>query len=167
LKLFAGQVPVHVQRSELEYGLSDQPDPEEHAIYRIDFDDPAHKWSLADGDTEVAPGVTAILTAGHTPGHQSFMVELDESLGGGGYVFAFDAADLTENIEHELPVGGTVHVHPSETIEPIRRLKALAAEKGYRMIPGHDPVVWPALTAEFAEQFGRPNPVPDFPVRAT
>jgi len=167
LKLFAGQVPVHVQRSELEYGLSNQPDPEEHAIYRIDFDDPAHKWSLADGDTEVAPGVTAILTAGHTPGHQSFMVELDESLGGGGYVFAFDAADLTENIEHELPVGGTVHVHPSETIEPIRRLKALAAEKGYRMIPGHDPVVWPALTAEFAEQFGRPNPVPDFPVRAT
>ena len=29
------------------------------------------------------------------------MVELDETLGGGGFVFAFDAADLTENIEDE------------------------------------------------------------------
>ncbi|HEY1967233.1 MAG TPA: N-acyl homoserine lactonase family protein [Pseudonocardia sp.] len=155
LKLFAGRVPVHAQRRELEYGLSDHPDPERHAIYRVDFDDPAHDWRLADGDTEIAPGVTAVLTAGHTPGHQSFVVDLDDSIGGGGYVFAFDAADLTENIEHELPIGGTVHVHPSETVEPIRRLKAIAAEKGYPLIPGHDPVVWPALTSALAQRFTR------------
>ncbi|MDT7669299.1 MAG: N-acyl homoserine lactone hydrolase [Pseudonocardiales bacterium] len=153
LKLFAGRVPVHTQRRELEYGLSDHPDPERHAIYRVDFDDPAHDWRLADGDAEIAPGVTAVLTAGHTPGHQSFVVDLDDSIGGGGYVFAFDAADLTENIEHELPIGGTVHVHPSETVEPIRRLKAIAAEKGYPLVPGHDPVVWPELTARFADRF--------------
>jgi N-acyl homoserine lactone hydrolase len=155
LKLFAGRAPVHVQRRELDYGLSDHPDPEEHAIYRVDFDDPAHHWDIADGDVEIAPGVTAILTAGHTPGHQSFMVELDKSIGGGGFVFAFDAADLTENIEHELPIGGTVHVHPMDTVEPIRRLKAIAAERGFQLIPGHDPIVWPQLTTHFADRFQR------------
>jgi N-acyl homoserine lactone hydrolase len=146
LKHFAGRVPVHVQRAELAYGLSG-PEPEEHSIYRIDFDDPRIDWRQADGDVQIAPGVTAVLTAGHTPGHQSFVVDLAE---GGGFVFAFDAADLTENIEHELPIGSTINVAPQETVEPIRRLKRLAAERGYRLIPGHDPVVWPALTDELA-----------------
>jgi len=150
LKLFAGRVPVHAQRRELEYGLSPGPDAEEHAVYRVDFDDPRIDWRLADGDAEIAPGVTAVSTPGHTPGHQSFVVRLDESVGGGGFVFAFDAADLTENLEHELPVGAFVGVTAEETVEPIRRLKALAAETGYRLVPGHDPVVWPALGAELA-----------------
>ena len=78
-------------------------------------------------------------TYGHTPGHQSFVVELDESVGGDGFVFAFDAADLTENIEHELRDRWLHRGGPEETIEPIRRLKRLASEKGYRLIPGHDP----------------------------
>ncbi|MFE9445762.1 N-acyl homoserine lactonase family protein [Streptomyces sp. NPDC006602] len=153
LKHFAGRVPVHVQQTELDYGLSGHPEPERNAIYRIDFDDPRIDWRTATGDVEIAPGVTAVLTAGHTPGHQSFVVTLDESVGGGGFVFAFDAADLTENIEHELPVGGSIGVDPAETVEPIRRLKRLAADRGYRLVPGHDPVVWPALTSELADRF--------------
>jgi glyoxylase-like metal-dependent hydrolase (beta-lactamase superfamily II) len=144
---------VHAQRRELEYGLADHPEPERHAIYRVDFDDPRIDWKLADGDTEIAPGVTAISTPGHTKGHQSFMVELDPSVGGGGFVFSFDAADLTENLEQELAIGGFIDVEPEETIEPIRRLKSLAAQKGYRLVPGHDPHVWPALTTELAERF--------------
>lgn len=153
LRHFAGRTPVHAQAAELAYGLSDHPGPEHHAIYRIDFDDPTIDWRLADGDTEIAPGVQALLTPGHTPGHQSFMVSLDESVGGGGLVFAFDAADLTENIEHELAVGGFIDVEPEATIEPIRRLKRIAAETGYELVPGHDPVVWPALTRRLAERF--------------
>jgi glyoxylase-like metal-dependent hydrolase (beta-lactamase superfamily II) len=154
LKLFAGRVPVHAQRRELEYGLSAHPGPERHAVYRVDFDDPRIDWRLADGDTEIAPGVTAVSTPGHTPGHQSFVVELDESVGGGGFVFAFDAADLTENIEQELPIGGFINCTPEDTVERIRRLKSIAAERGYRLVPGHDPHVWPALTAELAGRFG-------------
>jgi len=98
LKLFAGKVPVHAQRRELEYGLSNHPEPEHHAIARIDFDDPRIEWQLADGEAEIAPGITAVPTYGHTPGHQSFVVELDESVGGDGFVFAFDAADLTHGV---------------------------------------------------------------------
>ena len=96
--MFAGRVPVHAQRRELEYGLSNHPEPERNAIVRVDFDDPNIDWRLADGEAEVAPGITAVPTYGHTPGHQSFVVDLDESVtgetGAHGYVFAFDAAGM-------------------------------------------------------------------------
>ena len=155
LKLFAGKVPVHAQRREVAYGLANHPEPERHAIFRVDFDDPSIDWQLADGEADIAPGITAVPTYGHTPGHQSFVVELDESVGGGGYVFAFDAADLTENIDHELAIGGFIDVDPADTVEPIRRLKRLAEEKGYPLIPGHDPHVWPEMTQHFHERFAR------------
>jgi glyoxylase-like metal-dependent hydrolase (beta-lactamase superfamily II) len=63
------------------------------------------------------------------------------------------AYGLGENIEQELPIGGRVGVPPEATIEPIRRLKALAAQLDYPLIPGRDPVVWPRLTRELAQQF--------------
>jgi glyoxylase-like metal-dependent hydrolase (beta-lactamase superfamily II) len=156
LKLFAGRVPVHVQRRELSYGMNGTPEPEWHGIFRADYDDPRIDWRQGEGDAEIAPGVTAVLTAGHTPGHQSFVVDLDESAGGGGLVFAFDAADLTENIEDEVAVGGFIDVEPEVTVAQIRKLKRLAAERGYRLIPGHDPVAWPALTAELAARWPAP-----------
>ena len=43
------------------------------------------------------------------------MVRYDRSVGGGGFVFAMDAADLTENLDHELPIGGVVDRDPSDT----------------------------------------------------
>jgi N-acyl homoserine lactone hydrolase len=145
LRWFAGRVPVYCQEREYAFGMGDARKAERHAVFRIDYDDPAIDWRLSDGDTSLAPGLTAVPTYGHTPGHQSFVVDL---AAGGGYVFAFDAADLVENIEGELPVGSFVDCEPEDTIEPIRRLKAIAAEKGYRLLPGHDPVVWPAFEAE-------------------
>jgi N-acyl homoserine lactone hydrolase len=159
LKHFAGRVPVHIQRAELAYGLAGDAEPERDGIYRVDFDDPRIDWRQADGDAEIAPGVTAVPTAGHTPGHQSFVVDVDESAGGGGFVFAFDAADLTENIEQELPVGGFIGVDPEVTANQIRRLKRIAAARGYRVIPGHDPVAWPALTTELTARWP-PPPLP-------
>lgn len=143
-------VPIHVQKRELDYGLhTPHPEPDGNAIFRVDFDDPRLSWVTHEGDVEIAPGVTAVLTAGHTPGHQSFVVDL---AGGGGFVFAFDAADLQENIDDEVAVGCSIGVPPSATLEPLLRLKAIAAEKGYRLIPGHDPHVWPAFTAELEQQ---------------
>lgn len=108
----------------------------------MDFDDPRIDWRLTDGDQEIVPGVTAVLSAGHTPGHQSFVVDLAE---GGGYVFTCDAADLTENIDEERPAGTSIGVPPEATLAPIRHLKRLAADKRYELVPGHDPVVWPEL----------------------
>jgi N-acyl homoserine lactone hydrolase len=149
LRLFDSSVPVWVQRRELEYGLSEHPFPERHGMFRIDFDDPDIDWRECDGDAELAPGIGAVLTPGHTPGHQSFVIDLPD---GSGYVFAFDAGDLSENFEGELAVGGFVHCEAEDTIAPIRRLNAIAAERGYRLIPGHDPEIWPALLAELAPE---------------
>lgn len=160
LKHFAGRVPVHIQRAELSYGTSGHPEPERNGMFRMDYDDPRIDWRLADGDTEIAPGVTAVLTAGHTPGHQSFVVRVDESAGGGGFVFAFDAADLTENIDGELAVGGMIGVPPEVTVQQIRKLKAIAADRGYRLVPGHDPVAWRALTAELTARWQGPASSP-------
>jgi glyoxylase-like metal-dependent hydrolase (beta-lactamase superfamily II) len=120
----------------------------------VDYDDPEIRWELADGEVEIAPGVIALPSPGHTPGHQSFMVDIDESAGGGGYVFAFDAADLTENIESEVAVGGFINCGPQDTVQSIRRLKAVAKERGYPVVPGHDPVAWPALSVELALRWG-------------
>ena len=64
LKLFAGRVPVHAQRKELEFGLANHPAPEREGIFRIDFDDPSIDWQLADGDVDIAPGIRAIATPG-------------------------------------------------------------------------------------------------------
>ena len=55
LRHFAGRVPVHAERAELEYGLSDHPDPEHHAMFRIDYDDPSIDWRLAEGDARSRP----------------------------------------------------------------------------------------------------------------
>ena len=161
---FAGRVPVYAQRAELAYvRRAADPDLADHAYRRGDFDDPAIDWRALDGDAEIVPGVTALLTAGHTPGHQSFLVDVDERRSGTGgepgFVFAFDAADLQENLDDELAVGTMVDADPAESIESIRRLKAIAAERGYRVIPGHDPDAWPALT----EQLGVPGPTLTFP----
>ncbi|WP_322766778.1 N-acyl homoserine lactonase family protein [Frankia sp. Cr1] len=154
--------PVHIQGRELDHGLGTHPAQlEADGIIRVDFDHPAITWQVADGDTEIAPGVTAVRTAGHTPGHQSFIVEMDPTVGGGGYVFAFDAADLQENIDFERAVGGSIGVPPEATIEPIRRLKAIASARGLRLLPGHDPVAWPALTAELADPTADRGPGPD------
>ncbi len=37
-----------------------------------------------------------------------------------------------------------------ESVAQIRKLKRIAAEQGYRLVPGHDPDAWPALTTELA-----------------
>jgi glyoxylase-like metal-dependent hydrolase (beta-lactamase superfamily II) len=150
LRWFAEQAPVHCQARELAHALA-QAEPESRALCRIDFDDHRIDWRLAEGDTELAPGITAVATYGHTVGHQSFVVDLPD---GSGFVFAFDAADLQENLDREVAPGSVATGDVAEAVESIRRLKRIAAERGYRLIPGHDPDVWPVLT----RQLGVPGP---------
>jgi N-acyl homoserine lactone hydrolase len=50
-----GDVPVHVQRAELAYGMGGEPEPERNGIFRVDYDDPRISWRQADGDETIAP----------------------------------------------------------------------------------------------------------------
>ena len=164
LRHFAGRAPVYVQRAEYDAAIADPVQAELSAgMFRIDWDDPRIDWRFLDGDAPIVDGVDAVLTAGHTPGHQSFVVRLADTGRSDtgrsdtgrsdtgrypGYVFACDAADLQENLDEEVPVSAHDGVDHEVTVEAIRRLKAIAARFGYRVLPGHDPVVWPAFAAE-------------------
>jgi N-acyl homoserine lactone hydrolase len=61
--------PVLVQRSELEAART--PD---YTVAGI-VDAAGTRYEVLDGETEVAPGVRLIPTPGHTPGHQSLLLD--------------------------------------------------------------------------------------------
>ncbi len=158
------RTPVAIQDAELRFGMQTaHPDLERQGVFRIDFDDPSLCWRIVEGDTDLAPGVSALFTPGHTPGHQSFLVQLDPDAGGGGYAFAFDAADLDENIDREIAPGGLADAERETAVASIRRLKAVAAARGLVTVPGHDPEAWPALITALGGAAPKPPTIPAGP----
>ena len=108
---------------------------------KIDFDD-LH-WQTLDGDAEIVPGIEAVATPGHSPGHMSYRVRMAES---GTWLFAVDAIDLQRGIDTDTAIGWSAD--PADA--PLRRashgrLVALAESEGARLLPGHCPEVWPPL----------------------
>jgi glyoxylase-like metal-dependent hydrolase (beta-lactamase superfamily II) len=69
--LFPG-IPIYVQAN--EYRAAQEPDYTISAW--VDF--PGAVYEFLDGETEVLPGVRLFPTPGHTPGHQSLIVEMEE-----------------------------------------------------------------------------------------
>jgi N-acyl homoserine lactone hydrolase len=61
------------------------------ATARAHWDQPALRYRLVDGDTELLPGITLLETSGHAPGHQSVLIRLPHS---GPVLLAIDAAVL-------------------------------------------------------------------------
>jgi N-acyl homoserine lactone hydrolase len=94
---------------------------------------------LLDGDAEIADGVKVITTPGHTPGHQSVVVDT----AGGRYCIAGDAVMWYENMERRIPPG----IHTS-MIECMSSLERIAREADH-VIPGHDPKVFARKPARF------------------
>jgi glyoxylase-like metal-dependent hydrolase (beta-lactamase superfamily II) len=65
-------MPIFVQRA--EWGKVHEPDYTVAAWVDV----PGLAYELLDGETEVAPGLRLVPTPGHTPGHQSLVVETPE-----------------------------------------------------------------------------------------
>jgi N-acyl homoserine lactone hydrolase len=105
--------------------------------YRKNFDLPGYRWRLLDGDTELAPGLTVLRSDGHTPGHQSLLVDLPET---GPVILAGDACYWHEHLETERVPG--VVWSPAAALHSIKRLKTLARLVGGRVFPAHDPLFW-------------------------
>src|SRR5690606_14903690 len=116
-------------------------------FHEPDWAAPDVEWRLLDGDEELAPGVWAVSTPGHTPGHQSFRVDLPDT---GTWIMAGDAADLAQNFLDNVPCGGYAggtdederNAHAS-----FRKLLELASETRAHLIPGHDQLVLNAVRA--------------------
>lgn len=134
-RLLRRDQPLLMQRREWDH-VRTAPSERAAFLFRGDFDHPELTIALVDGDVSVAPGLTALDTAGHTPGHQSFAIELP----GRAVVLAGDAADLRVNIERRLPTGSTAAPEDEPRADAaIRRLADLDTRDGVEVWPGHDP----------------------------
>jgi N-acyl homoserine lactone hydrolase len=100
---------------------------------------PDQPQQLIDADTPIAPGVTLLRTPGHTPGHLSLLVEAPD---GRAVVLAADAISRPQELSEDRFAGAW---DPALARASARRLVALAAGRGARLIYGHDPAQWPAL----------------------
>lgn len=105
--------------------------------YRKNYDLPGYRWRLLDGDAELVPGVTALRTDGHTPGHQSLYVDLPET---GPVILAGDCVYWQEHLDDEKVPG--VVWNPTLALHSIKRLKTLARLVRGRIFPSHDPAFW-------------------------
>jgi N-acyl homoserine lactone hydrolase len=141
LRHFVDGPPVYVQRRELAFALDRATEAE--AYRRADYDDPRIRWHVLDGDGPIAPGIDAVSTPGHTPGHMSFRVRMSET---GAWLLAVDAIDLAENIVLDAPIGWSADPEDAPSRRKSHdRLVQLARDEQARLVPGHCPVTWPAL----------------------
>ncbi len=133
LRLVPDGVPILFQ--ELEWSWLESGAGVRQTVVPSDMLDRTDDIRLLDGDVLVAPGLTALDTRGHTPGHQSFRVDFV----GSSIVLACDAADLRANIDRRLPCGWTAVPEDAPNAQAsIERLAALEGP-GVEVWPGHDP----------------------------
>jgi len=136
LRLLGPDVPVLLQRAEYEFAVQIPALEEKHVVVPGDYLRSSLDIVLLDGDTVLAPGVTALDTRGHTPGHQSVMVELPSRT----VVLACDAADLRRNIDEQAPCGTVMRPEDAPyALTAVQRLHELAQRPGVEVWPGHDP----------------------------
>jgi len=121
---------IHVHKKEWQAAN----EPADSAYFDGDFNG-NYNWKMFDEEYDLAPGVRAIETPGHTAGHMSMLIELPK---GPPILLAGDAADLTENIEQEIAPGLCWHDRDDMALESIRKLKSMANETGAELWPNHD-----------------------------
>lgn len=101
----------------------------------------AGMWRLHEGDGEILPGISARLTPGHVPWHQTILVQ------DGGDTAAF-VADLIPTTAHvRLPWIMGYDLEPLRSLESKRALLNDAANGGWRIVFEHDPDVATARVA--------------------
>ena len=136
---FFGKSKILVHRD--EYRFAHNPDPYFKGGYLLkDFHYPDLDWQFIDGDQVLVPGVTIVLTHGHTPGHLSLVVDL---LHEGTVVIAGDCIGLKENLEKMILSG--VCWNPAMAYQAILRLKAIADRSHGQIWPNHDFEFWQGL----------------------
>ena len=99
-------------------------------------------WQVKNGEYDLAPGVRAIASPGHTAGHMSLWIEMPT---GAPIILAGDAADLTENIVDEVAPGNCWQNQTEMAIASIRKLKILAQAEKAALWPNHDMAFWRTL----------------------
>ncbi|NLJ70829.1 MAG: N-acyl homoserine lactonase family protein [Clostridiaceae bacterium] len=121
----------YVQKTEWE--AAHNPLIPEKPFYLVkDFDKTAVKyfqWNFLEGDSDILEGISVITTPGHTRGHQSVLVNIEE----GVLCITGDISNIADNVNENLEPNIIVDV--PGTYESIKRVRQFADY----MLPGHDP----------------------------
>lgn len=130
-----------VQRDELHFAFA--PDYYMKAAYiRKDFDKDV-KWVILEGwrddrlDLFHDGSIIIYFTPGHTPGHQSILVNLPKS---GPMFFAADSCYTVQNIDGDVLPG--LMWSAGETVKSVQRMKNLRELNAAVIVTGHDPDAW-------------------------
>lgn len=137
-----------VQKDELSYAFN--PDPFMKAVYcRDDFDKDVN-WLVLDGwndnryDLFGDGKIVIYFTPGHTPGHQSLLVNLEKD---GPIMITVDACYTEENLDElklsALACDNSAYIKNLITFRDMQK-------KGVKILIGHDPDAW-ASTKVFPE----------------
>lgn len=108
------QAPLYVQRQ--EHGRIHEPD---FTIAQW-LDYAGARYELLNGDAEIASGVRVVTTPGHTPGHQSAVIDTTA----GPVVIVGDAAFTVAQFDGAEPRAGTMEDFPTYH-RSLARLRAL------------------------------------------
>jgi glyoxylase-like metal-dependent hydrolase (beta-lactamase superfamily II) len=104
---------------------------------RENFTPVAHvdQWEFVDGENEVLPGVTVMVTEGHTRCHQSIKIESEGQV-------AFYLGDLIPTVSHlPLPYIMGYDLYPLQTLETKRWVLDRALNENWLLVFEHDPRV--------------------------
>lgn len=131
-----------VQRGEWEYAHWNN--ERIRASYLLDNFDPverAGRFDFVEGEQEIVPGVRVLPTPGHTPHHQSVVIESEDEV-------ACFLADVMPTSAHVPPAWIMGYdVEPLVTLESKKKLLAQAREKHWLLVFEHDPkVAWGYLS---------------------
>jgi glyoxylase-like metal-dependent hydrolase (beta-lactamase superfamily II) len=101
----------------------------------------AGRFTLVDGEIEVAKGITVVPTPGHVPFHQSIRLESDGEV-------ALYLGDLVPTVHHlPLPWIMGYDVEPLRTLETKREILTRAVAEDWVMIFEHDArIPWSRIT---------------------
>ncbi|GCE28767.1 MBL fold metallo-hydrolase [Dictyobacter alpinus] len=128
-----------VQREHYELARSGHP---RFAPARKHWDDPALRYRLVDGDTELFPGLTLLETSGHTAGHQSVLVRLPKT---GPVLLAIDAVML-QFMFTPARKAGPIDDNEDQLRASTQKLLDLIEQEHIKLVIfGHDGAQWKTL----------------------
>jgi glyoxylase-like metal-dependent hydrolase (beta-lactamase superfamily II) len=131
--MFLPNARFYVQKSEFEF--AHHPFKSQKQFYlnkTFDVDTINHfRWSFLEGDQDILPGIKVIATPGHTPGHQSVLVDTVE----GVVCMSGDGAGILQNFSHTNLNTCSIKMNEEEVYASYDRM-AMCAQF---VCPTHDP----------------------------
>ena len=125
-----------IQRGEYQDAL--KANERTKASYRLENFAPLdemHRWEFLDGDTELLPGLSVVVTGGHTAHHQAVTIE------SAGKVACF-LGDLIPTVSHlPLPYIMGYDLYPMQSLEAKRSILNQAHQDDWLLLFEHDPLV--------------------------